>query len=70
VALLQEPVAFPPAREYQKTAFHAGLPATAFLTADIAAEYLRLQNLGEVFRGRPKPWAPSPLSFSETPAAT
>jgi catechol 2,3-dioxygenase-like lactoylglutathione lyase family enzyme len=69
VELVLERVAVPPAREYQKAAFQAGLPATAFLTKDIAAEYLRLQNLGVVFRGVPKTMGPSPRSCLKTPVA-
>jgi catechol 2,3-dioxygenase-like lactoylglutathione lyase family enzyme len=58
VELVLEPMAFPPAREYQKAAFQAGTPATAFLTKDIAAEYLRLQGRGVVFRGVPQTMGP------------
>ena len=32
VELLLEPMGFPPAREYQKALFDAGIPATAFVT--------------------------------------
>jgi predicted enzyme related to lactoylglutathione lyase len=54
VELVLEPMAFPPARTYQKALFEAGIPATAFITKDIAAEYSRLKGLGVVFRGEPK----------------
>jgi catechol 2,3-dioxygenase-like lactoylglutathione lyase family enzyme len=53
VELLLEPVAFPPARDYQKVLFDAGIPATAFLTADIWADFERLRSAGVVFRGEP-----------------
>ncbi len=53
VELLLEPNAFPPARQYQKALFEAGIPATAFVTADIRGEYRRLLAAGVVFRGEP-----------------
>jgi hypothetical protein len=37
--LALEPMGFPPARIYQKVLFDAGIPATAFITYDIQAEY-------------------------------
>lgn len=48
-----EPMAFPPAREYQRALYDAGIPATAFITKDIHAEYARLKERGVVFRGEP-----------------
>jgi catechol 2,3-dioxygenase-like lactoylglutathione lyase family enzyme len=65
VELVLEPMAFPPAREYQIAAFEAGIPATAFLTKDIAAEFLRLQNLGVVFRGVPETMGPITAALFE-----
>jgi len=56
--LVLEPMAFPPARTYQKALFEAGIPATAFITKDIAAEYARLKALGVGFRGEPKSMGP------------
>jgi catechol 2,3-dioxygenase-like lactoylglutathione lyase family enzyme len=53
VELLLEPLAFPPARTYQQALFDAGIPATAFVTGDIAAEYERLKAAGVIFRGEP-----------------
>lgn len=58
VELVLEPLAFPPARTYQKALFEAGIPATAFLTKDIAAEYSRLERLGVRFRGEPASTGP------------
>lgn len=55
VELLLEPMQFPPARVYQKALYEAGIPATAFMSADVNAEYLRLQAKGVRFRGAPKP---------------
>ncbi|MCX6169171.1 MAG: VOC family protein [Ignavibacteriales bacterium] len=51
--LVLEPAAFPPAQVYQKALFDAGIPATAFISNDINAEYDRLKKLGVVFRGEP-----------------
>ena len=53
VELVLEPMGFPPARVYQKALFEAGIPATAFISNDIAAEYQRLKALGVRFRGEP-----------------
>jgi catechol 2,3-dioxygenase-like lactoylglutathione lyase family enzyme len=53
VELLLEPMAFPPAREYQKALFDANIPATAFVTADIQGDCDRLKSAGVVFRGQP-----------------
>ena len=53
VELLLEPMNFPPGKIYQKALFDAGIPATAFFTSDVQAEYLRLKNKGIVFRGEP-----------------
>jgi predicted enzyme related to lactoylglutathione lyase len=58
VELVLEPMAFPPAKTYQKALFDAGIPATAFITKDIAAEYARLKEKGVVFRGEPKNMGP------------
>lgn len=49
-----EPTAFEPARVYQKALFDAGIPITAFMTHDIAAEAARLQAAGLVFRSEPR----------------
>lgn len=58
VELLLEPMAFPPARTYQTALFEAGIPATAFMTADIAAEFERLTERGVRFRGEPVSMGP------------
>jgi len=58
VELVLEPMAFPPAREYQRALFEAGIPATAFLTSDIQGEYARLKERGVVFRGEPQAMGP------------
>ena len=65
--LVLEPLGFPPAETYQKALFAAGIPATAFITADIHAEYRRLKELGVSFRGEPKRMGPiSAVLFEDT----
>lgn len=54
VELVLEPIGFPPAREYQKALYDAGIPITAFFTNDIQAEYKRLTERGVIFRGSPQ----------------
>lgn len=51
--LVLEPMAFAPARVYQKALFDAGIPATAFMTDNIVAETQRLKAAGVVVRGEP-----------------
>ena len=58
VEVVLEPVAFPPAREYQKALYEAGIPATAFITKNIRVEMGRLKALGVTFRGEPKEMGP------------
>lgn len=54
VELVLEPMSFGPARAYQQALFDAGMPATAFTSTDIHAEYRRLRERGVVFRGEPR----------------
>ena len=65
VELVLEPMAFPPARTYQQALFAAGIPATAFLTDDIAAEHARLAARGVVFRGEPQRMGPVTVALFE-----
>ena len=58
VELVLEPMAFPPARDYQKALYDAGIPATAFVTTDIHAEFERLRSAGVSFRGEPVDMGP------------
>ena len=58
VELVLEPMAFPPARTYQKALFEAGVPATAFISKDISAEFQKLNALGIKFRGEPTSMGP------------
>lgn len=67
VELVLEPLGFPPALTFQRALFEAGIPATAFLTKDIQAEYQRLKQLGVVFRGEPKSMGPiTAVVFEDT----
>lgn len=67
VELVLEPMAFPPAQVYQKALFDAGIPATAFITNDIKAEYQRLKQLGVIFRSEPQTMGPiTTVLFEDT----
>jgi hypothetical protein len=67
VELVLEPTAFPPALAYQKALFEAGIPATAFITNDIQAEYRRLKERGVRFRGEPQQMGPiTAVTFEDT----
>jgi len=67
VELVLEPMGFPPARTYQKALFEAGIPATAFISNDIAAEVRRLKALGVSFRGEPTNMGPiTAVLFEDT----
>ncbi len=54
VELVLEPMGFPPARNYQKALFDAGIPLTAFTTKAIYNECKRLKERGVIFRGEPQ----------------
>lgn len=58
VELVLEPMAFAPARTFQKALFDAGIPATAFMTSNIAAEFQKLKAAGVKFRGEPTRMGP------------
>jgi catechol 2,3-dioxygenase-like lactoylglutathione lyase family enzyme len=58
VELVLEPMAFAPARTYQKALFEAGMPATAFLSSNIATEFQKLKARGVKFRGEPASMGP------------
>ncbi len=58
VELVLEPLGFPPAKAYQQALYDAGIPATAFMTHDIAAEYQRLRERGVKFRSEPRSFGP------------
>jgi predicted enzyme related to lactoylglutathione lyase len=58
VELVLEPMAFAPARVYQKALFDAGIPTTAFMTTDIDVETQKLKGRGVKFRGEPQSMGP------------
>jgi catechol 2,3-dioxygenase-like lactoylglutathione lyase family enzyme len=67
VELVLEPMAFPPARVYQKALYDAGIPASAFITHDIAREVARLRENGVTFRGEPRVMGPiTAVLFEDT----
>lgn len=53
VELVLEPMAFPPARTYQRALYEAGIPATAFISKDVHTEYALLRSRGVQFRAEP-----------------
>jgi len=67
VELVLEPLGFEPARVYQQALFAAGIPATAFISKDIEAEFKRLQDKGVKFRGEPVAMGPiTTVLFEDT----
>jgi hypothetical protein len=44
----------PPTKAFKKALYEEGIPMTAFLVDDIAAEHRRLTELGVEFRGAPQ----------------
>jgi catechol 2,3-dioxygenase-like lactoylglutathione lyase family enzyme len=56
--LVLELTDFPPSQTYQKARFDAGIPATAFITRNVEAEYSRLKSRGVQFRGEPQEMGP------------
>jgi catechol 2,3-dioxygenase-like lactoylglutathione lyase family enzyme len=58
VELVLEPISFEPARVYQNALFKAGIPAAAFITKDIAADFQRLKALGVKFQSEPQKMGP------------
>ena len=56
VELLLEPMAFEPAKVYQKALKDAGIPWTSFAVDNLKKEYERLTELGVKFTMEPKKW--------------
>lgn len=54
VELVLEPMAFPPAKKYQKALYDAGIPIIAFLSDAIQIEYQKLKQKGVIFRSEPQ----------------
>jgi catechol 2,3-dioxygenase-like lactoylglutathione lyase family enzyme len=65
VELLLEPMAFGPAKTYQKALFDAGIPLTMFGVSDIAKEHERLKKAGVVFKSAPKQMGPVTIAVFE-----
>ncbi len=53
VEFLLEPMGFPPAAEYYKSLYEAGIPATSFGSDNVDKEYAKLKSLGVEFKGEP-----------------
>ena len=67
VELVLEPLAFAPAKVFQKALFEAGIPFTSFHVEDIQKEYDRLVKLGVEFSTKPTQMGPVTLAvFSDT----
>ncbi len=67
VELVLEPIAFEPARVYQRALFDAGVPASAFISTDVHADFARLRAAGVVFRGTPTAMGPiTAVLFEDT----
>jgi predicted enzyme related to lactoylglutathione lyase len=58
VELVLEPMAFEPARVYQKALCEAGIPLAAFLVDDVEKEFERLTKLGVEFSMKPTQMGP------------
>jgi catechol 2,3-dioxygenase-like lactoylglutathione lyase family enzyme len=67
VELVLEPMSFEPARVFQRALFDAGMPAAAFISTDIHADFARLRAAGVVFRGVPTVMGPiTAVSFEDS----
>jgi catechol 2,3-dioxygenase-like lactoylglutathione lyase family enzyme len=67
VEIVLEPMAFPPAVGWQEALYTAGIPATAFYSGDVDAEYDRLTGLGVVFSMPPTMMGPTKIAvFDDT----
>lgn len=65
IELLLEPMAFAPAKTYQKALFDEGIPLTAFAVDDIEKECKRLGKLGVVFKTKPTQMGPVTVAVFE-----
>jgi predicted enzyme related to lactoylglutathione lyase len=67
VEVVLEPMAFAPAKVYQKALHDAGIPLTAFNVDNIQSEYERLEKLGVKFSMKPTQMGPATLAvFDDT----
>lgn len=62
VELLLEPMAFHPAKAYQKALKDAGIPWTSFMVDDLKKEHKRLTSLGVQFSMEPKEVGPTMIA--------
>jgi predicted enzyme related to lactoylglutathione lyase len=62
VELLLEPMAFAPAKVYQKALKDAGIPWTSFVVNDLKKEHARLAGLGVTFSMEPKEVGPTMIA--------
>lgn len=58
VELSLDKMSFEPSKVYQRALYEAGMPANAFVTADVDAEARRLRERGVVVRGEPVDMGP------------
>ena len=67
VEIVLEPMAFPPARVFQKALFDAGIPYTAFQVDDLEKEVARMTSAGVEFTMQPTAMGPTKLAvFRDT----
>jgi predicted enzyme related to lactoylglutathione lyase len=67
VEVVLEPMAFAPAKVYQKALKHAGIPWTMFHVDNVQSEFERLEKLGVKFSMKPTQMGPSTLAvFDDT----
>jgi catechol 2,3-dioxygenase-like lactoylglutathione lyase family enzyme len=65
VELVLEPMGHPASNVFQRALFESGVPATAFITDDIAGEYARLVEKGVRFRAAPVAFGPITTALFE-----
>jgi catechol 2,3-dioxygenase-like lactoylglutathione lyase family enzyme len=67
IELALEPNENPAAKTFQQALFEQGIPATAFFSEDIQAEYERLKELGVGFKVEPSGTGPGTIAvFDDT----
>jgi catechol 2,3-dioxygenase-like lactoylglutathione lyase family enzyme len=67
IELALEPNENPAAKTFQQALFEQGIPATAFFSEDVQAEYERLKELGVAFRVEPSGTGPGTIAvFDDT----
>src|SRR5216110_1828967 len=67
VELVLEPMAFEPAKVYQKALYDAGIPLVAFYVDDVEKEFSRLTTAGVQFSMKPTQMCPVKIAvFNDT----